>query len=51
MHEAVSTIAAHDIEPSTVAREVRRGGRLGDDLRRPAQVMVAIAPEPATPWQ
>src|SRR5687768_8477096 len=51
LHEAVSMIAAHEIEPGTVAREVRRGWRLGDDLLRPAQVVVASAPEPATRWQ
>jgi molecular chaperone GrpE (heat shock protein) len=35
----------------TVAREVRRGWRLGDELLRPAQVVVATPPEAAGPWR
>jgi molecular chaperone GrpE (heat shock protein) len=33
-----------------VTDEVRRGWRLGDDLLRPAQVVVGTAPEPAERW-
>jgi molecular chaperone GrpE len=46
VHEAVATAPAAGVEPGTVAREVRRGWRLGDELLRPAQVVVATAPEP-----
>ena len=34
-------------EPGTVVREMRRGWRLGDELLRPAQVVVATPPEDA----
>jgi molecular chaperone GrpE (heat shock protein) len=37
--------------PGTVAREVRRGWRLGDTLLRPAQVVVVAPREPADPWR
>jgi molecular chaperone GrpE len=50
LHEAVATVPAHNVEPGAVVRETRRGWRLGDDLLRPAQVVVAIAPEPAARW-
>lgn len=50
VHEAVATVAATDAGPGTVAREVRRGWRLGDDLLRPAQVVVAVGPEADNPW-
>ena len=40
-----------DVEPGTVAREVRRGWRLEDGLLRPAQVVVAKDQEPARPWR
>jgi molecular chaperone GrpE len=43
LHEAVSTTPGDAVEPGTVVREVRRGWRLGDDLLRPAQVVVAMA--------
>jgi molecular chaperone GrpE len=46
VHEAVATVPADGLEPGTVAREVRRGWRLGDELLRPAQVVVATASEP-----
>ena len=51
VHEAVATVPSGDVEPGTVAHEVRRGWRLGDDLLRPAQVVVAAAPEPAERWR
>ena len=40
VHEAVATVPAGGQPPGTVAREVRRGWRLGDELLRPAQVVV-----------
>jgi len=39
------------VEPGTVAREVRRGYRIGDELLRPAQVVVATGPEHADSWR
>jgi molecular chaperone GrpE len=53
IHEAVATVAPNGVEPGTVAREVRRGWRLGDDVLRPAQVVVAMPaePEPVAPWR
>jgi len=45
IHEAISHEPSHDHEPGTVAREVRRGWRLGDELIRPAQVVVAAPAE------
>ena len=50
VHEAVATVPSGDVEPGMVTDEVRRGWRLGDDLLRPAQVVVAAAPEPAERW-
>lgn len=46
-HEAVGTEAADDAEPGIIVREARRGWRLGDDLLRAAQVIVATASEPS----
>ena len=51
VHEAVATVPAAGVEPGTVVREVRRGWRLGDELLRPAQVVVATSPEAARPWR
>ena len=39
------------VAPGTVVREVRRGWRLGDELLRPAGVIVATAQEPADQWR
>jgi molecular chaperone GrpE len=50
-HEAIATVPAADVEPGTITREVRRGWRLGHDLLRPAQVVVAARPEVAEPWR
>ena len=47
LHEAVATAPPDGVKPGTVAREVRRGWRLGDELLRPAQVVVATEPEPS----
>jgi len=51
VHEAVATAPAEGVPPGTVAREVRRGWRLGNELLRPAQVVVAAAEEPANEWR
>jgi molecular chaperone GrpE len=52
IHEAIATVPANGRKPGTVAREVRRGWRLGDALLRPAQVVV-VAPreEAADQWR
>jgi molecular chaperone GrpE len=41
IHEAVAHEPSLEREPNTVAREVRRGWRLADELIRPAEVVVA----------
>ena len=52
LQEAVAAVPADgEVAPGTVAREVRRGWRLGDELLRPAQVVVATAEEPADRWR
>ena len=52
LHEAVAAVPADgEVALGTVAREVRRGWRLGDELLRPAQVVVATAEEPADRWR
>jgi molecular chaperone GrpE len=51
VHEAIATVPSDGVEPGTVAREVQRGWRLGDELLRPAQVVVATPPEAAGPWR
>lgn len=51
VHEAVATAPADGVPPGTVAREVRRGWQLGNELLRPAQVVVAAAKEPASEWR
>ena len=51
LHEAIGTVPSDEVEPGTVAREVRRGWRLEDGLLRPAQVVVAKDAEPARPWR
>jgi molecular chaperone GrpE len=40
-HEALSTHATDDAEPGTVIEVVQKGYRLGDQLLRPARVVVA----------
>jgi molecular chaperone GrpE len=49
--EAVATVPAENVPPNTVVREVRRGWRLGGDVLRPAQVVVATAPAEAETWR
>jgi molecular chaperone GrpE len=52
LHEAVAAVPANDdVAPGTVVREVRGGWRLGDELLRPAQVVVATVQEPADKWR
>lgn len=52
VHEAVATVPPDGVAPGVVAREVRRGWRLGEDLLRPAQVVVATTPPEADrPWR
>jgi molecular chaperone GrpE len=41
LHEAIGTVLTDDCEPGTVADEVQRGYRWGDDILRPARVRVA----------
>jgi molecular chaperone GrpE len=51
-HEAVATEPADVVAPGTVVRELRRGWRLGDEILRPAQVVVATATrESDDAWQ
>jgi molecular chaperone GrpE len=51
VHEAVATVPSNGSAPGVVAREVRRGWRLGDALLRPAQVVVVAPPETADQWR
>jgi molecular chaperone GrpE len=49
VHEAVATIPGDGVAPGIVTREVRRGWRLGEELLRPAQVVVATSRPPTEP--
>ncbi|HYB43657.1 MAG TPA: nucleotide exchange factor GrpE [Candidatus Methylomirabilis sp.] len=51
IHEAVATVSSDGVKPGTIAREVRRGWRLGNEVLRPAQVVVATARESDDPWR
>jgi len=51
LHEAVATVPSNDVGPGTVVREVRSGWRLGDELLRPAQVVVATPRKAAASWR
>jgi molecular chaperone GrpE len=42
LHDAIGTVKSEDAEPGTVAEEMQRGYRWGDDLLRPARVRVAL---------
>jgi molecular chaperone GrpE len=44
VHEAVGTILGDPADAGLIARETRRGWRLGGELLRPARVVVASAP-------
>ena len=41
IHEALGVVAQADLEPGTVAEELQRGYRWGEELLRPARVRVA----------
>jgi molecular chaperone GrpE len=41
IHEAVESVQTDDVKSGTVVRQVLRGWRLGDELLRPARVIVA----------
>jgi molecular chaperone GrpE len=51
VHDAVATTPFGSVEPGFVVREVRRGWRLGDQLLRPSQVVVAAPREAAGSWR
>ena len=42
LHDAIGTVKSEDAEPGTVAEEMQRGYRWGNDLLRPARVRVAL---------
>ena len=50
LHDAMATVASENVSPGTIIREERSGWRLGGELLRPAQVVVAAA-EAAEPRQ
>jgi molecular chaperone GrpE len=41
LHEAIGSVASSEYPPGVVAEEARRGYRWGDDVLRPARVVVA----------
>ena len=49
VHEALTAVAVPGAREGSVVQVVRRGYRLGDRVLRPAQVIVAAAPETAAP--
>jgi molecular chaperone GrpE len=51
VHEGVATMPSGNAEPGTVVREIRRGWRLGNELLRPAQVVVAAPREEFDSWR
>ena len=51
LHEAIATVDTDGAEPGTVVREEQRGWRMGDELLRPARVVVASSREKAAPWR
>jgi molecular chaperone GrpE len=40
-HEAMGSVNSEDVEPGTIAEELQRGYRWGDEVLRPARVRVA----------
>jgi molecular chaperone GrpE len=40
MHDAIAAVQSDELEPNTVAEELQRGYRWGDDVLRPARVRV-----------
>ena len=51
VHEGVATMPSGSVKPGIVVHEVRRGWRLGDELLRPAQVVVAAPREASDSWR
>ena len=51
LHEAIGTEWSDAVEPGVIARELRRGWRLGDELLRPAQVVVAARAKDVGAWR
>ena len=51
VHEGVATMPSRNAEPGTVVREIRRGWRLGNELLRPVQVVVAASREESDSWR
>jgi len=45
LHEAVDTVTTTEQPDGTVLQESLKGYRLGDDVLRPARVVVAAAPQ------
>ena len=41
LHDAIGTVESDEVESGTVADELQRGYRWGDDVLRPARVRVA----------
>jgi len=41
LHDAIGSVESEEVEPGTVAEEMQRGYRWGDDVLRPARVRVA----------
>ena len=50
LHEAVDTIATDEQPEGTVLQESLKGYRLGDEVLRPARVVVATAPRRDAQW-
>jgi molecular chaperone GrpE len=50
LHEAVDTIATDEQPEGTVLQESLKGYRLGDEVLRPARVVVATARRPDAQW-
>ena len=40
LHDAIGMMESEELEPGTVAEEVQRGYRWGDEVLRPARVRV-----------
>ena len=40
LHDAIGSVESEEVEPGTVAEEMQRGYRWGDDVLRPARVRV-----------
>ena len=51
IHKAVTMLPSDGVPRGTVGRELRRGWRLGDEMLRPAQIVVATSPETARSWR